>query len=159
MSVNLHRPEFDQIRDRPGFRVRRAFLGRQLGTDKLGVSLWEVPPGEAAYPYHAHLGADELLVVLEGSPSLRTAEGWRELERGDVLSFLTGEDGAHQLVNRTDAAVRFLAVSSQDGPDIVLYPDAGTVGVSERRPDGSGFYGMFRETDTVGYAQAETPHT
>jgi uncharacterized cupin superfamily protein len=43
-------------------------------------------------------------VVLEGTPSLRTPDGWRELEQGEVVSFLRGEDGAHQIVNRSAGA-------------------------------------------------------
>lgn len=157
MRANVLRPEFDQVRGGAGYRARSASLGRTLGTQRLGASIWEIEPGEAAYPYHAHLGADELLVVLEGAPSLRTPEGWSELEQGDVVSFPTGEKGAHQLVNRSDGRVRFLTVASQFGPDIVLYPDAGTVGAAERRPDGTGFYGMFRREDAVDYGAAETP--
>lgn len=157
MRANVFRPEFDQIRDRPGYRVQRAMIGRQLGTQRLGASVWEIAPGDAAYPYHAHLGEEELLVVIEGAPSLRTPEGWSELAEGDVVSFPRGEAGAHQLVNRTEGRVRFLAIASQLGPDIVLYPDADTVGAAERRPDGTGFYAMFRRNDAVDYSAAETP--
>ncbi len=35
------------------------------------MSLWEVPPGETAYPYHFHLAEEEVLVVLNGAPLLR----------------------------------------------------------------------------------------
>ena len=76
--ANLNDPEFDE---HPGFRCRRARLGRQAGAERLGLSLWEIPPGQAAYPYHYHLGEEELVVVLSGQPSLRTADGWRECPR------------------------------------------------------------------------------
>ena len=61
------------------------------------MSLWEVGPGEAAYPYHLHVAEEEMLVVLEGRPSVRSPEGWRELEEGEVISFQAGEPGAHQV--------------------------------------------------------------
>jgi len=32
-----------------GFRSRRRFLGRRAGAERLGLSLWEVPPGECAW--------------------------------------------------------------------------------------------------------------
>src|SRR3712207_2679424 len=105
-------PNFDEPRDRPGFRCRRARLGQQAGAVKLGASLWELPPGEAAYPYHFHLGEEELIVVLDGRPSLRTPDGWRELDEGAVVSFRVGEEGAHQLVNRGNEQVRFLSIST-----------------------------------------------
>ena len=148
---NVLDPQFDEPRERPGFDVRRARVGRQAGSRRLGASVWELPPGQSAYPYHAHLGEEELVVVLAGRPSLRTPAGWRELEPGEVVAFERGEDGAHQLANRTAEAVRFLALSTNGEPDIVLYPDAGKIGVSERRPDGSGFAAYFFGEHAVDY--------
>jgi len=147
-------PHFDEPRDQPGFRCRRARIGRQAGSRAVGASLWELPPGQAAYPYHWHLAEEELLVVLAGRPSLRTPDGWRELDEGAVVSFPVGEEGAHQLVNRSDHAVRFLAVSNQQ-PDIVVRPDSGTIGVCERRPDGGGLWEHFRRRDAVPYFDGE----
>jgi len=60
---NINRPVFDELREHPGFNARRARLGSQLGSQLLGASLWEVDPGEAAYPFHVHLAEEELLVV------------------------------------------------------------------------------------------------
>jgi uncharacterized cupin superfamily protein len=157
MTVNIENPRFDQPREHDGFRALRAGIGRQAGAERLGASLWELPPGEAAYPYHAHLGEEELVIVLQGRPSLRTPEGWRELEQGEVVSFLRGEQGAHQLVNRGDAPVRFLAISTAGDPDVVLYPDSGKVGAYERRPGGPGLRALFRRADEVGYYDGEEP--
>jgi uncharacterized cupin superfamily protein len=121
------------------------------------MSLWEVPPGEAAYPYHHHLTEEELLLVLDGRPSLRTPEGWRELEQGEVVAFPRGEHGGHQLVNHTQETVRFLAISTSGDPDIVIYPDSGKLGANERLPDGAGLRAMFRMADTVDYHDGEQP--
>lgn len=154
---NLNQPEFDEPREAPGFAARRARMGRQAGSEKLGVSYWELPPGQAAYPYHWHLAEEELLVVTEGKPSLRTPDGWRELEEGEVVSFQRGEEGGHQLMNRTEETVRFLAFSTQPGPDIVIYPDSGKLGAFERRPEGGGLYELFRLRDAVDYHDGETP--
>jgi uncharacterized cupin superfamily protein len=123
----------------------------------LGLSLWELPPGEAAYPYHFHLAEEELLLVLEGRPSLRTPDGWRDLDQGEVVAFRRGERGAHQLANRTDGAVRFLAFSTSGEPDIVIRPDSRTIGAFERRPDGGGLYIHFRTDDAVDYFEGEQP--
>jgi uncharacterized cupin superfamily protein len=155
--VNIESPEFDEPRDQPGFIARRARLSRQAGAERLGLSLWEVDPGEAAYPYHAHLTEEEIVVILEGRPSLRTPEGWREVDQGEVLCFLPGEAGAHQLVNRTDATIRFLAMSTSGMPDVVVQPDSGKIGAFERRPDGGGMRLWFREGDAVDYYEGETP--
>jgi uncharacterized cupin superfamily protein len=117
--------------------------------------VWEVLPGQAAYPYHYHLAEEELLIVLEGTPSLRGPHGWSELAAGDVVSLRRGPDGAHQLVNRTERVVRFIAVSTHGDPDIVIYPDSGKLGASERLPHGGGLSTMFRLAETVDYYDGE----
>ena len=152
--TSIEQPVFDEPREHPGFTCRRARIGRQVGSEKIGLSLWDLPPGQAAYPYHWHIAEEELVVVLTGRPSLRTPDGWRELEQGEVVSFLVGEAGAHQIVNRTGETVRFLALSNQQ-PDICVYPDSGKVAASERRPDGGGLRLMFREQDAVDYHEGE----
>jgi uncharacterized cupin superfamily protein len=155
--TNINDPLYDELREHAGWRARRARLSRQAGSERLGLSMWELPAGEAAYPYHHHLTEEELLVVLEGRPSLRTPAGWRVLEAGEVVSFLRGDDGAHQLVNRTEETARFLAFSSHGEPDIVIYPDSGKLGANERRGDGGGLVAMFRIADTTDYYDGEQP--
>jgi hypothetical protein len=51
---NINHPEFDEPREHEGFGARRARLGHQLGSVRVGASLWELPAGQAAYPYHYH---------------------------------------------------------------------------------------------------------
>ena len=153
-DVNIKQPKFDEPRAHPGFDCLRARIGRQAGTRKIGASLWELPPGQAAYPYHWHVAEEELLIVLDGQPSLRTPAGWRELGEGEVVSFLCGEEGAHQVVNRSEQTARFLAVSNQQ-PDIVVRPDSQTIGAFERRPEGGGLYAHFRLGDQVEYFEGE----
>lgn len=155
--INIEEPDYDEPRSGEGFTCRRARISRQAGAERLGLSLWNLPPGQAAYPYHAHLTEEELLIVLDGTPSLRTPEGWRELAQGEVVSFLRGEAGAHQIVNRTEAPVRFLAFSTSGEPDVVLQPDSGKVGAFERRPDGSGMRVWFRTEDAREYLDGEQP--
>ena len=155
--ANLFRPEFDEPREHPGFECLRARVGRQAGTERLGASVWELPPRQAAYPFHYHLTEEELVIVLSGRPSLRTSEGWRELEEGELVPFLVGEQGGHQIANRTDAPVRFLALSTQGDPDIVVYPDSNKLGAFERRPQGGGLREMFRREDAVDYYEGEQP--
>jgi uncharacterized cupin superfamily protein len=155
--VNIERPDFDEPRTQEGFRAKRARISRQAGAERLGLSLWEVPPGEAAYPYHAHLTEEELVIVLDGTPELRTPEGRRRLERGEVVSFPRGEQGAHQIVNRSDETVRFLAFSPNGEPDVVLQLDSGKIGAFERRPDGGGLRVWFRREDEVEYYEGESP--
>jgi uncharacterized cupin superfamily protein len=152
---NINDPQFDEPREHAGFRCLRARLSRQAGSERLGMSLWEVPAGEAAYPFHHHLTEEELVLVTVGSPSLRTPEGWRELQEGDVVAFPRGERGGHQIVNRSEQTVRFLSFSTSGEPDIVIYPDSGKLGAYERLPDGGGLRTLFRMGDAVDYYDGE----
>jgi uncharacterized cupin superfamily protein len=155
--ANVFEPDFDEPREQEGFRALRARIGYQLGCERLGASVWELEPGEAAYPFHYHLSEEELVMVLDGRPSLRTPEGWRILETGEAVSFARGERGAHQLVNRGSERVRFLAISTNGEPDLVIYPDSAKLGAAERLPAGGGFRKYFRLDSEVDYYDRETP--
>jgi uncharacterized cupin superfamily protein len=116
--ANVFEPEWDAERDAEPFRWKRARLGRQSGARELGASLFEVPPGAATFPLHAHFANEELLVVLAGRPTLRTRDGERELAPGEVVAFPAGLDGAHRLDNLSDEPVRLLIVSTMRAPEI-----------------------------------------
>jgi len=124
---NLFTPVFDQATESGPYRWKRALVGRQAGASKLGASVFEVPPGGATFPYHAHHANEELLLVLEGRPTLRTPAGERELEPGAVVSFPAGRGGAHRIENRSDAPARIVLVSTMLGPEINEFPDSGTL--------------------------------
>jgi uncharacterized cupin superfamily protein len=152
---NVYRPTFEDGERPDGFRSRRARIGYELGPELIGCSLWELPAGEAAYPYHFHYADEELVIVLSGTPSLRTPEGTRELEEGEALRFPLGEEGAHQILNRGAKTATFLAISSNGRPDIVVYPDSDKIGVGERLPHGGGLRAFFKRSDRVDYFDGE----
>ncbi len=156
---NVFRPDFDAEQDRPGFRWRRARIGRQCGAERLGASLFEIPPGEASFPLHYHHANEEMLVVLRGEPTLRTADGERVLAEGAVVAFPLGERGAHQLLNRTQEAVRVLIVSEMRGPEVLVYPDSAKVAAREHPPGSAerGLFSSFRQRDAVDYFEDEDP--
>ncbi|HLE98609.1 MAG TPA: cupin domain-containing protein [Gaiellaceae bacterium] len=92
--------------------------------DRIGATLYELLPGGTGGLYHFHHGAEELLVVLRGRPTLREPAGERELEEGEVVHFPVGPEGAHLLLNRTDERVRYLMVANRPSPEAVEYPDS-----------------------------------
>ena len=137
----------------PGFGGRFRTLAAPAGAERLGMTLWEVPPGTTSYPYHYHLGDEELVVVLSGQGTVRTPDGVRPLVAGEVISFLPGAQGAHQFTCTGEEPVRFLAISTRDVVDICGYPDSGKVAAREQRP--GGYWGVHRVEDTVGYWDGE----
>jgi len=96
---------------------------RLVRGEKLGATVYEIAPGRTSGLYHFHHGAEELIVVLGGAPPLRSPGGESLLGEGDVVLFPVGPDGAHQLLNRNDAPVRFLFVANRPSPEVVEYPD------------------------------------
>ena len=89
---------------------------------ELGASLYELGRGNFMI-YHVHHGSEELLLVLRGRPTLRTPDGERRLEEGEVVHFPAGPAGAHGLRNDTDEVVRYVVAGIRVSPEIVEYPD------------------------------------
>lgn len=124
MIVNLFSDESDEQRSDSDYGWSRLGVGRRLGGELLGASLYQLVPGKRSWPYHSHYGNEELLVVLAGEPTLRTPEGERKLRAGDAAIFRRGPDGAHQLINRSDQPARFLMVSTMVHPEVAHYLDS-----------------------------------
>jgi uncharacterized cupin superfamily protein len=124
-------------------------LGENAGSDRLGMSLYELHPGQGMV-FHYHLQREELLVVLQGTLTLRDASGWRELPEGEVAAFLRGEGGAHGYENRTGDIVRVLMISEQNAPNISVYPDTNQIGIFDAaHPHARRFGALFNVADAV----------
>jgi uncharacterized cupin superfamily protein len=126
--MNLYEMDWDVERAPLGLQERFAHIGRRLGGELIGATMFEVEPGWTSL-YHLHHGNEELVLVVDGTPTVRTAEGERELRPGDVMLFRRGAEGAHAIANRSDAPARFVVFSSMVEPDVVEQPEAGVVGV------------------------------
>ena len=135
---NVFEPSFDAEQDKPPFSWRRARLGRQAGSERLGASLFELPPGASSFPLHIHHANEELIVVLVGRPTLRTLDGERELRPGEVVACPAGRPGAHRIDNRSDEPARFLIVSTMISPEVNEYPDSGKVWARSFAPGAEG---------------------
>ncbi len=103
----------------------------------LGASLYELQRGNFVV-YHAHHGSEELLIVLRGRPTLRTPDGERQLEEGDVVHFPRGPDGAHEQLNRTSEPVRYVMVSNRGELEVVEYPDTRQITAQGPNPSQTG---------------------
>jgi uncharacterized cupin superfamily protein len=126
---------------------------------QLGVTLYELQPGQTQCPYHFHHGADELLLVLRGRPTLRTPDGERQLEPGDFAHFPKGPAGAHHVVNRTGEPARYVVGSTFASPEVCEYPDSGKMAAFSREASSRGeqLRTVHRFDDEVDYFNGEEP--
>ena len=114
----------------PGYeQTTAARVGGKLGAKRLGLTIYDLPPGQAICPYHFEWTDEEWLIVIAGRPTLRTPEGERTLEAGDTVCFPEGPDGAHHTRNDTGDPVRVALLSTKSGVGIAEYPDSDKVGV------------------------------
>jgi uncharacterized cupin superfamily protein len=111
----------------------------------LVAAVWELQAGAAPGPYHLHHGNDEYLLVLRGTPTLRTPEGERELAEGEAVQFPRGLPGAHQLINRSDETVRVVIAAYHGTPEVIEYLDDNVTIVGSRTPghDGEPLFRRF----------------
>ena len=144
----------DDLYEEDGYR--RARLAEQAGSEHLGLTVYELPPG-TGMNFHYHLQREELLVVLEGTVALRTADGWEDVPEGEVRAFPRGERGVHGYENRTGETARLLTFSEQNGPNVSVYPDAEQVGIYDvAKPGERRFGALFKLQDAVdGYGGGE----
>jgi uncharacterized cupin superfamily protein len=90
-------------------------------------------PGATSGPYHVHHATEELLLVLEGRPTLRAPGEQRDLGPGDVAHFPAGARGAHQVLNRSEKPVRYVVFAAHSGADVIEYVDERRVVVYSHR--------------------------
>jgi uncharacterized cupin superfamily protein len=122
---NVLEPEWDAEMPDDPFRVRASRVGAHAGAEELGATLYEIDAGGAVSPYHLHHANEELLIVLSGSPEIRTPAGPRRVGPGTVLAFPRGEGGAHAVSNPGPAPARVLFVSTMHFPDVAEHVDTG----------------------------------
>ena len=136
--LNIDRLPLEEWRHGERFEARMARIGRLLGARKLGYRLVVLPPGKAAWPLHAHYVNEEMFFIIEGSGSLRLGEESWPLRAGDVVAVPPGPETPHQIVNDSEADLRYLCVSTMEAPDIVAMPDSGKINVMAGSPPGGG---------------------
>ena len=98
-------------------------LGDVFGLTNFGVNLTRLKPGGISALRHAHAKQDELVYVLEGTPTLVTDAGRTPMQPGDCAGFKAGTGDAHHLLNETDADVVYLEIGDRTPGESVVYPD------------------------------------
>lgn len=135
-----------------------ARLGSGTAAVRLGISVDTLAPGKRGCPYHAHYAQEEAFVVLAGHGHLRVAGEMLEIGAGDVIFMPAGPDHPHQIVNTSDAPLKFLSIGTRDSPEVVEYPDSGKLlaqaaGLRDGQPVRVDH--VFRGTDGLDYWDGE----
>ena len=113
-----------QVRE-PLYETLCARLAIGTVARKLGASVDTVAPGKRSCPYHCHHAEEEMFIVIEGSGTLRVAGEMLPLRAGDVVFIPPGPEYPHQIINTSDAPLKYLSISTRESPEIVEYPDSG----------------------------------
>lgn len=115
---------------------KRKKLATAAGGERLGCSLYELPEGRRAWPYHYHTENEEAIFVLDGTGTLRLDGDALSLEAGDYVALPADERGAHRVVNDSGGVLRYLVMSTMEDPDVTVYPDSEKFGVYVGSPPG-----------------------
>jgi uncharacterized cupin superfamily protein len=148
---NLLATALEQREARPGHTFSATSVTKRFGAVATGLSVYELEPGNASWPYHFEATEEEWLIVIEGELTLRTPEGEAVLQAGDVACFPAGAAGAHAVRNHTDAPARYAMPSAEARfGGATVYPDSGKVHVA-----GPGFDHRGRLGEPVDYWEGE----
>jgi uncharacterized cupin superfamily protein len=129
----------------------RLDVAQQLGSSALMMFIYDLQPGRSSSPYHYEY-EEEWLLVVDGTVVLRAPDGEHTLERGDLVYFPAGPEGAHKVMNRSDAPARTLMFSSSRTPAVSVYPDSDKIGVwSGNEPDEL----IFKRGTAVDWSEGE----
>jgi uncharacterized cupin superfamily protein len=115
-------------RREPLYDTRCASVTNREHAHKLGAGYDELEPGMRSCPYHYHLAQEEMFVILQGDGTLRVAGQELALRTGDVVVIPPGPEYPHQIINTSTTVLRYLSISTQERPEICVYPDSGKVG-------------------------------
>jgi len=133
------------------FEARIGLIAQRLGARKLGYNITAVPPGKRAFPFHNHHAQEEVFYVLEGTGEVRIGAQRYAIRPGDIIACPPGgKETAHQIINTGKGELKYLAVSTNELPDVCEYPDSGKVAAL-----GTNVRGVWRADQQVGYWDGE----
>ena len=114
----------------------------------LGISVDILAPGMRGCPYHLHHAQEEMFIVLEGHGTMRVAGEMLAVEAGDIVFVPAGPEYPHQMINTSDAPLKYLSLSTREQPEVVEYPDSNKVLSTARPPAGDSVFRRMNRLDT-----------
>lgn len=104
-------------------------LSESVKSKHLVFDIRQLNPGKYSFPYHFHRNAEELMMIISGSFTLRSQDGLRIINKGEIVFFEMGESGVHQFYNHENVPCIYLDIRTTVGIDIAEYPDSGKINI------------------------------
>ena len=139
----------------PLYETLGASLAKGTAARQLGASIDTLPPGKRGCPYHFHHAEEEMFIVLEGQGTLRVAGELLPIRSGDVMFIPAGPEYPHQILNTSDAPLKYLSISTQAAIEVCEYPDSGKYNASVQVGDERRFRAIQRTDASVDYWDGE----
>lgn len=115
------------------------------------VSVYEIPPLKSAYPYHYHHKNEETYYIISGKGLLKTPEGVKVVETGELIFFPANSAGAHKLTNTSmTEKLIYIDFDVVHDVDVTVYPDTNKIGIW-----GKGINKVFKEESAIDYYEGE----
>jgi uncharacterized cupin superfamily protein len=143
--------EFKEDRDQiDNYRLFTASprLSSVVKSKNLIFDLRLLNPGQYSFPYHFHRNAEELIMIISGSITMRSPNGFEILTQGDIVFCEIGKTGAHQFYNHTEEQCTYLDIRTLIDIDVVEYPDSDKVNIIPALE-------IFEKKSKVGYYKGE----
>ncbi|QSB17934.1 cupin domain-containing protein [Pseudomonas sp. 15A4] len=139
----------------PLYESHAARLGTDTAAQKLGASVDIVAPGKRSCPYHFHYAQEEMFVILDGEGTLRVAGQMLPIRSGDVIFIPPGPEYPHQIINTSDAPLKYLSISTCETPEVCEYPDSGKYQAMVTLNGARAFAAVQRPDATLDYWEGE----
>ncbi len=148
---NFNEIGFEKLVREPLYESLGARLAVGTAASKLGASFDTVAPGKRSCPYHFHYAQEEMFVVIEGCGTLRVAGEMLPLRTGDVVFIPAGPEYPHQIINTSQAPLKYLSISTRESPEICEYPDSGKFLATASTDGVSNFEALQRTGQNLDY--------
>ncbi len=134
------------------FEYYKYEIAKRRDENQCQVSIYEIPPKKAGYPYHYHTKSEEVFYIISGSGILETPVGNRPVAAGDVIICPPNEKGAHKLINSSEEEMLvYLDCDTIHSPDVAYYPHSNKVGIITTGQSDA----FYKSDDKVDYYEGE----
>lgn len=138
------------------FHVKSRRFGPHAGNQQLGGQLFELAPGEQAFPFHYHCANEEAVFVVSGKGSVRLGDQRVAIRAGDWIAHPVGPEQPHQMINDSDEPLVYLCISTQHKCEVVGYPDSKKVAMAAGPSfDAPWVRQIHRQGESLGYYDDE----